>query len=158
MCSSFWIFSANTHLSKWGTCRNGVHCRNGVQSKWGTCAPFRTRFLAVYSLNESFLSKVKGRNDRGIIRIFHIFARVSPKIEIWRCCWNGVHCRNGIHVPHSVGGFFLSRWERLNSKVYAYYPWAGRYVNYQNKKKRGSFYFEAVPLSITRVEDKFKCR
>ena len=56
-------------------------------------------FLAVYCLKKSFLSKVKGMNDRGTKRTFHICARVLPKIEILR------YCRNGVHVPHSVRGY-----------------------------------------------------
>ena len=56
-------------------------------------------FLAVYCLKKSFLSEVKGMNDRGTKRTFHICARVLPKIEILR------YCRNGVHVPHSVRGY-----------------------------------------------------
>ena len=40
------------------------------------------RFLAVFWLKKSFLSKVKGMNDRGIRRTFPLYALVLPKYEI----------------------------------------------------------------------------
>ena len=49
---------------------------------WSTCRPVATRFLAVYWLKKSFLSKVKGMNDRGIRRTFPLYARFLPKYEI----------------------------------------------------------------------------
>ena len=39
----------------------------------------RPKILAVYWLNKSFLSKVKGMNDRGIRRTYPLYALVLPK-------------------------------------------------------------------------------
>ena len=52
------------------------------KSEWSTCRPFGPRFLAVYWLKKSFLSKVKGMNDRGIRLTFPLYALVLPKYEI----------------------------------------------------------------------------
>ena len=38
--------------------------------------------FVVYWLKKSFLSKVKGMNERGIMRTFHTCAQVWPKIAI----------------------------------------------------------------------------
>ena len=54
---------------------NWVHCLKG-----GTCSPFSSRFL--FDWLNIFLSKVKGMNDQGIMRNFHLCALVSPKFEI----------------------------------------------------------------------------
>ena len=41
-------------------------------------------------------------------------------------------------IPYEF--FLLFRWEKLNSEVYAYHPWAGHYVNYKNKKKKSGHF------------------
>ena len=95
-------------------------------SEWSTCRPLATRFLAVYWLKKSLLSKFKGMNNRGIRRtfpyvleflvqtpIFKKFVRMVYKSE-WSSC-----------RPFSTRFFLLLKWKRLNSEGYAYYPWAG---------------------------------
>ena len=47
-------------------CRSGIHARMVYKREWSICRPLATRFLAVYWLKKSFLSKAKGMNDRGI--------------------------------------------------------------------------------------------
>ena len=74
----------------------------GYMQEWGRCTPFLTRFLAVYWLKKSFLSKVKDMDDRGIstyvLRFFNFSAANTQFLKI---------CRNGVHVPHSLRGFML---------------------------------------------------
>ena len=70
-------------------------------SEWGTCTPFSMRFLAIYWLEKSFLSKVKGMDDRGIILTFHRCAQVfeffsaNTHLSEWGTCLNWVHSARG---------------------------------------------------------------
>ena len=45
-------------------------------------------------------------------------------------------------------GFWLLRWESLNSEVKDYHPLAGHYVNYHNKKKKGIISFWGSPFKF----------
>ena len=71
---------ANTHFQE--ICPNGLQVRIVYKSEWSTCRSLGPRFLAVYWLKKSFLSKVKGMNDRGIRLTFPLYALVLPKYEI----------------------------------------------------------------------------
>ena len=51
-------------------------------SELGTCTPLSMRFLAVYCSKKSFLSNVKGMNDRGIMQTFHICARFLRWVHV----------------------------------------------------------------------------
>ena len=96
--------------------------------------PIQFEVFGCLLVGKIFLSKVKGMSDRGIMRTFHICARILPTIEIKR------YCRNGV-CPIQYKFFFLNlRWERLNSG-------AGHYVNYQNIKKREVISFSS-PFNV----------
>ena len=50
-------------LSEWGTCRNGIQIPRSVRGFW-------------LFTKKNLLSKVKGMDDRGIMRIFHLCAQI----------------------------------------------------------------------------------
>ena len=97
---------------------NNSNCHNrGLvpESAWG--------FLAIYWLKTSFLSKVKGMGDRGILRAFHLCARVFEILVqtlIFKNCLNGGHCHNWRHVPLSMRFLavycFLSKVEGMDDR------------------------------------------
>ena len=118
----FLNFFAKTIFKNW---HNGGHVPYFLTYMFLTI-----RFLAVYWLKKSILTKVKG-----IMRTFHIWT--------WFC-----YCLMGdiVLMPptrHEV--FFTLKVGRLNSKVEVYHPRARHQVIIEIKKG-GSFQFETVPL------------
>ena len=75
-------FARLVYKRDWSTSTIDLHSRLVYKRDWSTCRPIATRFLAVYWLKKSFLSKVKGMNDRGIRQTFPLYALVLPKYEI----------------------------------------------------------------------------
>ena len=55
---------------------DSYHCLNGLH------VPLSDKVFGCLLVEKSFLSKLKGMNDRGIMRALHICARVLPIIEI----------------------------------------------------------------------------
>ena len=82
-------------LFECGTCRNEVHLPH---SAWG--------FWLFIGWKHLFRTRLKARM-RGIMRTFHLCDQVFEFLVQTHISRNWVQCRNGVHVPHSVWGFWL---------------------------------------------------
>ena len=79
-------FVGRAYMQEWSTCRNGPHVGMVYMQKCFTCRNYRARFLAVCWLKKSFLSKVKGMNDWGIMQTFSTYV-----LGFLKKCGNRLH-------------------------------------------------------------------
>ena len=110
---------------------------------WSKCTPFRTKLLAVL-----FWARLNAWMIGALCKISMYVLGFCINWDFKLLQEWGTLSESDTCSPVRMRFF---DWERLNSKVEAYHryhPWAGHNVNCQNKKKRGSFNFEAVPLNL----------
>ena len=96
-CSIFWIFSANTHFQRNST--SDLHWRAIYIDERSTCRSLATRFLAIYWLKKSFLSKVPIR------QFFLLSVCPPPMVSYWKCylpTTPKVRCLVGWSVCHNI--------------------------------------------------------
>ena len=118
ICPSLWMLQTDFRL-----CRNGLHVGMVYMSEWSTCRPLRTRFF-------------------GCLLVFRVYYK-SPFDRLSICPSSLWMRQTDFRFPYEV--FWLLRWERLNSEIYAYHPWAGHYCQLStNYEVFGSFLVETI--------------
>ena len=76
----------------------------------GYTYPIQYNIFGCLIVEKYFLRKVKGMDDQSTMRTFHLCVPIFEflvQTPVFKKLYECGSCMNGVHVPHSVRGFWL---------------------------------------------------